>query len=237
MFDVLLELDNYATDSSKIELYNSLVKKYSHLLTQDEDGCYNLIIKDPVVADKFNENGVLGLNEFIYVIEKNSIYKYKNTTVGNQLVEVFDRNAGMRLKSTALVQETGPWVSEEIRYSVSSQRKIKLTIFCESYGDLGCSIGAHTSYHRKNWRSHTGDNRLEFSASKIEYTDTEGDLHTELNQMFFDNTKDRVNLTAATRYTTMDISVMHKIENPVVKFWRDTDGAGTAFLFDIFVIN
>lgn len=49
-----------------------------------------------------------------------------------------------------------------------------------------------------------------------------------------DNKGKRVHLYAANRYVNMDGKKTYTITNPIVKFYRDSKGAGTAFVLDDF---
>lgn len=246
MWDVYQEIVEYSVDSTKQTEYQEAVEQYSDILKPIGNNEYELIISDPVVAQKFNSNGVLAVDNNIYLAEEDKITKYEQEGETLRMVDEFDRIAeipdeigggsggGGDAPTDLVITKTGEWLSNPIAINVSSHRKVKVWLYSETYGDIGASVGAKSKYYRDNWKDHSGSNRLEFKCTKFTYTNYSGLQKNLYSECALDNTTKRVHLYAANRYVNMDGDKSFTITNPVVKFYRDSDGSGTAFVFDDF---
>ena len=149
MWDVLMTLEDLVSDSTKKDEYNAFVGRYSNILKQTEDGDYDLITNVPLIAQNFNSDGILQIEDYIYVLEKDSLFKYKSQDGRIIPVSVFGRSTESNSLKSTTVTKTGPWQSNDVWYQFSSKYKVKVWIFLEQNGDLGAAHGARSKYYKK----------------------------------------------------------------------------------------
>ncbi|WP_461630457.1 hypothetical protein [Labilibaculum euxinus] len=247
MWDAYQEVVNYSVDPEKEAEYQQAIEQYSSILKPIGNNEYEMIISDPIVAQKFNSNGVLAIGNNIYIAEVGKITKYAKEDGIFKLVKEFNRpfeeiqdieidssSFTNTTKSAQVITKTGEWTSDSYSIKVSRRRRIRVWMYAETYGDIGASVGAKSKYYRKHWKDKKGDNRLEFKCSELTYTNSSGISKTINNETAMSNTKDRVHLYAANRYVNMNGNKEYSITNPIVKFWRSSTGSGTAYVFDDF---
>lgn len=243
MWDAYQEVVDYSVDPEKEAEYQQALEQYADILKPIGNNEYGMIISDPVVAKKFNSNGVLAVGNNVYLAEAERITKYEREGETLRHVEeferpfAFDEGGGGQTgtpSSDYVITKTGEWLSNSHAVKVSSRRRVRVWMYAETYGDIGVSVGARSKYYRKNWKDHKSNNRLEFKCTKFTYTNSNGVLKTIYNETAMANTRDRVHLYAANRYVHMDGKKEYIITNPVVKFWRGSSRSGTAFVFEDF---
>ncbi|WP_421920779.1 hypothetical protein [Marinifilum sp.] len=134
MWDAYQEIVEYSVDSTKQTEYQEAIEQYSDILKPIGNNEYELIISDPVVAQKFNSNGVLAVDNNVYLAEEDKITKYEQEGETLRMVAEFDRFAeipdgggsGGYTPVDFVITKTGEWLSNPIAVNVSSHRKVKV---------------------------------------------------------------------------------------------------------------
>ncbi|MCY1636559.1 hypothetical protein [Marinifilum sp. D737] len=91
MWDAYQEIIEYSVDPEKEAEYKQAVEIHADILRPIGNDEYELIISDPVVAQKFNSNGVLAVGNNVYLAETDRITKYEREGEDYRMIDEYDR--------------------------------------------------------------------------------------------------------------------------------------------------
>ncbi len=264
MWDIQCKLEKFYSDTTATDEYiqsnvNSIVDEYSDIMEMDEDSTYHVVIYDPDIASKFNSNGILAVNDTIYLINKNYIYEYlldgddisliksqkRIITQGNiedvELTSSTENSVTLKTSTNVSLTESGDWTSNKIYYRLKVRRKVQVWLYVQHIGDLGAKMGAVSLYWKHsgisgNWRHGNGENSLKFVCSSFTYVNGKTSEDVTITNVESKEGKESSRyLHAADSYTNMDYDESYTIVSPIVTFyWKVSDCSNTGYVFTDF---
>ncbi len=153
MYDVENRLNTYLETGNIDDGYEEIASNYKDILVQDDDGEYRSIIYSPILSSKINSNGVLAINDSVYVFANNMTYKY---LFENEQITLIDSSSYSTsiLKSINFSEGNDPFYIYEdwepsYRQITRSSRRVKVYGYVQAVDDFGFIIGSKTKYYNK----------------------------------------------------------------------------------------
>ena len=207
MLDVENRLNTYLETGIVDEGYEAIASEYADILEVEDDGEYKAIIYSPKLSGKINSNGVLGINDSVYVYSKDVTYKYlyKNNRI--VLIETFDHTATSLKGYIYSYSGNKPfyiyndWEPNYKKFTRSG-RRVKVYGYLQRVDDFGFIIGSKTKYYDKYLGNYHLTNRIptEYSmyASVKAYANVDD---TSMESYYFNDANNKTTSTKSISFT------------------------------------
>jgi len=232
--DVLDHIESLIESDNEDELKEAL-DTYKDVIWINEEGDPQLVVENPLLQKTLNEEGAIQIGTDIYQFKQDEILII-NTENNSIISESRDIEIPSSTTSKVVTKKT-PW-SYERGVNVSSHRRITFYKFVEFNSNFGIYVGGRIYYKKKRtfggWKRCNTDLKMEYEAQNfiVKTSSSTKEFGRLITQ---DNCNNDHQLKCGTqllniRPSSEDINFIWHLYSPTIRFWRNKEGNGTAYV-------